>query len=146
MLQVLIVVTIGADICRNNNKISDHVVITTVNSVHSNTCDPSYVGQFVMSLTQSGGYKRCGDEVLRGIVVQMAIESFAKARAMIELSQNALPGRNDVDRHTINSVRISARKKRLALDSVNLKIDPKHFDSTFINSYTDTADNYTQGK
>ena len=65
---------------------------------------------------------------------------------MIELLQKALPGRNDVDRHTINSVRISARKKRLALDSVNLKIDPKHFDSTFINSYTDTADNYTQGK
>ena len=52
MLQVLIVVAIGADICRNNNKISDHVVIIGVNSVHSNTCDPSYIGQFVFLRTR----------------------------------------------------------------------------------------------
>ena len=32
-------------ICRNNNKISGPVVITTVNVVHSNTCDPSYVSK-----------------------------------------------------------------------------------------------------
>ena len=29
---------------RSNNNISDHVIITGVNSVHSNTCDLSYVG------------------------------------------------------------------------------------------------------
>ena len=33
--------------CRKNNKTSDPVVITTDNSVHCNTCDPSYIGQFV---------------------------------------------------------------------------------------------------
>jgi len=33
-------------ICRNNNKISNPVVITIVNTVHYNTCDPSYVGHF----------------------------------------------------------------------------------------------------
>ena len=32
--------------CRSNNKILDPVVITSVNSLHSNTRDPSYVGQF----------------------------------------------------------------------------------------------------
>ena len=45
-----------------------------------------------------------------------------------------------------NNVRIRVRKKKLELDSANIQIDCKHFDPSFINSYKDTADNYTQGK
>ena len=35
--------------------------------------------------------------------------------------------------------------KKLELDSNNIQMDPKYFDSTFINSYVDTSDNYAQG-
>ena len=42
----------------------DPVVITTVNSVDPGTCDPSCIGQFVLSRNRSSGYKRCGDEIL----------------------------------------------------------------------------------
>ena len=116
MLQVLIVIASGAFVFRyhskrNKTKISNHVVITTVNPVHSNLCDPSYVGQFLLSQTQSGDYKRCGDEVLREITVQMAIDPFVNVRAMIKLLQTSLPGRKDVDRHMINNVRLRARRK-----------------------------------
>ena len=34
-------------IARKNNKISDPVIITAVNGIHYNTCDPSYIDQFV---------------------------------------------------------------------------------------------------
>ena len=64
---------------------------------------------------------------------------------MIDLLQKTLFGRKDVDRHMIKNVRYRARKEKLGLDSKNIQIDPKHFDSTFINSYVDTANNYTQG-
>ena len=74
-------------ICRYNNKISDPVVITGVNSVHYNMCDPSYVGQFVLSRTRSGDYKRRGSEFLRKIMVQIAIDPFVDVRAMTELLQ-----------------------------------------------------------
>ena len=37
----------------------------------------------------------------------------------------------------INNVRIRARKKKLELDSVNIILDPKYFN---------TADNYSKGK
>jgi len=46
----------------------------------------------------------------------------------------------------INNVRLRTRRKKLELDSQNIQIDPKHFDSMFIISYVDSADNYTQGK
>lgn len=46
----------------------------------------------------------------------------------------------------INNVRISARKKRLELDSANIDIDPKHFDTSFIDEYNGTVDNYSEGK
>ena len=65
---------------------------------------------------------------------------------MTELLQKALPDRKDIDRRMINNVRIRALKKRLELDSANIQTDPNHFDPSFINSYMDTADNYTQGK
>ena len=78
-------------------------------------------------------------------MVQMDIDPFVNVRVMTELLQKVLPNRKDVDRHMINNIRIRARKKKLELDSANIQIDPKHFDPTFINSYMDTADNYTQG-
>ena len=56
-------------------------------------------------------------------------------RTMTELLQRTLPGRKDIDRHMINNVRIRARKKKLELDSVNIEIDPKHFDQKIITSY-----------
>ena len=62
---------------------------------------------------------------------------------MTELLQKALPDRKDIDRRMINNVRIRALKKRLQFDSANIQTDPNHFDSSFINSYMDTADNYT---
>ena len=74
---------------------SDPVVITGVNSVHSNTRGPSYTGQFVLSQTRSGNYKRYGDEVLREIMVQMAIDLFVNVRVMRELLQKILPVRKD---------------------------------------------------
>ena len=121
-------------ICRNNNKISDHVVITYINSVHSNTCDPSYIGLFLLSRSQSSGYKRCGDEVfLKESMLQMAIDPFVNVRAMTEVLQKALPDRKDVDIHMINNVKIRAGTKKLELDSSNIQIDSNHFDQSFIN-------------
>ena len=76
----------------------------------------------------------------------MDIDPFVSVRAMTELLQKVSPDRKDVDMHMINNIRIRARKKRFQLDSANIQIDPKYFDPTFINSYTDTANNYTQGK
>ena len=67
-------------IVRNKIKILDHVVITIVNLVHSDSRDHSYVGQFILCRTRSGDYKRCGDEVLREIMVQMAIDPFVNDR------------------------------------------------------------------
>ena len=115
------------NIIRNKTKISDHVVITTVKSVHSNSCDPSYICQFVLTRTRSGDYKCCCDEILRTIMVQMTIDPFVNVRVMIELLQKALPGRKDVDIHMINNVRLCVRRKKLELDSKNIQIDSKYF-------------------
>ena len=115
MLQVLLVAASEAFefyvLLEKKTKISDHVVITTVNPVHSNLCDPSYVGQFLLSRIRSGDYKRCDDEVLREIMVQMDIDSFVNSRAMTELLQNVLPRRKNVDRHMINNVRLRVHRK-----------------------------------
>ena len=79
----------------------------------------------VLSRTRSGDYKRCGDEILRKIMVQMAIDPFVNVRAMIELLQKVLLERKDVDRHMVKNVRLHTRRKRLELDSKNIQIDPK---------------------
>ena len=99
-----------------------------------------------MSRTRSGAYKRYGGQILREIMVRIAIDPFVNDRAMTELLQKTLPDRNNVDMYMLNNVRIRERRKKLALDSVNIQFDPKHFDRTFIDSYIDTAENYTQGK
>ena len=114
--------------------------------MHNNSCDPTYVGQFVICRTRSGDYARCGDEVIREVMVQMVIDPFVSVRAMISLLRKALPDRKNVDRHMINIVRIRARKKKLDLDSRNIHIDTKHFDTSFIKLYIYTDDNYTEDK
>ena len=43
--------------------------------------------------------------------------------------------------HTINNVRICARKKRLELHSANIEIDHKRVNPNFITSYREAADN-----
>ena len=62
-------------------------------------------------------------------------------REFSSLDCKALPDRKDVDRYMINNVRIRARRINLQLDSKRIRIDPKHFDSSFIKSYVNTADN-----
>ena len=76
--------------------------------MHYNTYDPTYSGQLVLCRTRSGDYKRCGDEVIKEIMVQLAITPFVNVRAMTNLLQKALLERKDVDRHMIKNVRIRA--------------------------------------
>ena len=129
-----------------NNKSSDPVEITRVTPSYSDTCDPLNVDQLVLCRSRSGAYARCGYEDLKEIMVQMAINPYVSVRSMTTLLQNALPKGEDVDRHMINNIRIRARRRKLELDSKRIRIDPKHFDSSFIKSYVNSADNYTEGK
>ena len=88
---------------------SDPVVITGVCGVHSNTCNPTFVDQFVLSWTRANIYKKCADHSLQEVVVQMSIEPFVSDRAIRELLSKVLSERKFIDRHTINNVRIRAR-------------------------------------
>ena len=78
-------------------------------------------------------------------MVQMSIEPFVSVRAIRELLSNVLPERKFIDRHMINNVRICARQKKRELLNANIIIHPKHFDTSFIENYKDTSDNYTEG-
>ena len=49
---------------------SDPVVITSVISSHSDKCDPSDVDQLVLCRSCSSAYARCGDQVLKEIMVK----------------------------------------------------------------------------
>ena len=89
------------------------MVITNVIPSHSDTCDPTDVDQLVLCRSHSGAYARCGDEVLKEIIVQMTINPYGSIRSMTTLLQKALPERKDVDRHMINNVRIRARRRKL---------------------------------
>ena len=125
---------------------SHPVVITNVIPSHSDTCDPTDVDQLVLCRSRSDAYVRCGDEVLKEIMVQMAINPYVSVRSMTTLLQKALPKREDVDRHMINNVRIRARRRKLEFDSKSIRIDPIMFDSSFIKFYVSTANNYTEDK
>ena len=48
---------------------SDPVIITGVCGVHSNTCNSTFVDQFVLSRTRAGIYKKCADHSLQEIMV-----------------------------------------------------------------------------
>ena len=61
---------------------SDPVIITEVCGFHSNTCNPAFVNQFVLSRTRAGVYKKCDDHSLQEVMVQMTIEPFVSVRAI----------------------------------------------------------------
>jgi len=124
---------------------SDPVVITKVCGSHSNTCNPAVLDQFVLSRTRAGIYKKCNDHSLQEVMLQMAIEPFVSVRAMRGLLSKVLPDRVFIDRHMINNVRIRARHRKRELERSNIVIHPKHFDTSFIETYKDTSDNYTEG-
>ena len=65
-------------VIKSHYKITDFVVITSVYPMHYNTCDHTYSGRLVLCRTQSSDYRRCGDEVVREIMVQMDINHFVK--------------------------------------------------------------------
>ena len=46
----------------------------------------------------------------------------------------------------MHNARIRQRKKKLELDYANIDIDPKEFDTLYITSYQDTANNYSKSK
>ena len=46
----------------------------------------------------------------------------------------------------INNVRIRARKKKLGLETVDIEINSKDFDTSFITTYRGTSDNDTDDK
>ena len=129
-----------------NHTTSEHVVIIRIIPNYSDSCDPTNVDQLVLCRSRSGTYARCGDVVLKEFMVQMAITLYVGVRSMTTLLQKALPERKDVDIHMINNVRIRACRRKLELDSKRIRIDPKHFGSSFIKSYVSTVDNYTEGK
>ena len=80
-------------------------------------------------------------------MVQMSIEHFVSVRAIRESLSNVMPKRKFIDRHIINNVRIRVRQRKRELVNANIDIHPKYFDSpSFIETYKDTSDNYTEGK
>ena len=85
---------------------SDPVIITGVCGVHSNTCNPAVLDQFVLSRTRTGIYKKCADHSLQEVTVQISLELFVSVRAIRELLSKVLPERKFIDRHMINNVRI----------------------------------------
>ena len=66
-------------------------------------------------------------------------------RAIRELLSKVLPENKFIDRHIINNVRIRARQRKIELLNANIEIHPKDFDTSFIETYKDTSDNYTEG-
>ena len=89
-------------------------------------------------------YKKYADHSLQEIMVQMSIESYVSVRAIRELLFKVIPDRKFIDRHIINNVRIRDRQKKIVLENSNIEIHPKHFDTSFIETYKDTSDNYTE--
>ena len=91
---------------------SDAVIITGVCEVHSNTCNPSFVDQFVLSRTRTGIYKKYADHYLQEFMVQMSIEPFVSVRVIRDLLSKVLPEKKFYNRHMINNVRIHARQRK----------------------------------
>ena len=61
---------------RNSHSNTDLVVVTAVCGDYFNTYDLSYVDQFVLTRTCSGNYKKCADQCIKEVMVQMDIELF----------------------------------------------------------------------
>ena len=71
--------------------------------------------------------------------------AFVSVRVIRELLSKVLPERTFIDRHMINNVNICARQSKRELLNTNIEIYPKHFDTSFIDTYKKTSDNYTEG-
>ena len=124
---------------------SDPVIITGVCGVHSNTFNPAILDQFLLLRTRAGIYKECADHSLQEVMVQMSLEPFVSVRAIRELLSKVMSDKKFIDRHMINNVGIRARQRKRELENSNIEIHPKHFDTSFIETYKDTCDNYTEG-
>ena len=74
----------------------------------------------------------------------MYIEPFVSVRAIRELLSKVLPENKFIDRHIINNVRIRARQRKRELENSDIEIHPKRFDTSFVETYKDTSDNYTE--
>ena len=96
------------DVERNKYSNTDSVIVTAVCGVHSNTCDPSSVDQFVLARTRSGNYNKCADQCIKEVMVQMDIEPFVSSRVIRELLSKVMPERKYIDKNMINKVRIRA--------------------------------------
>ena len=97
LLRVVVVGVFFKDVERNKYPKSDQVATTAVWGVHYNTCDPSNVHQFVLERTRSGYYKKCADQSLKEVMVQMDTEPFVSVRAVRELLSKAMPNRKHQD-------------------------------------------------
>ena len=126
--------------------LSDIVMITSVCGLHSNTCDPSFRDQYVLTRTRSGQYKKCTDSALQRIMHQMSIDKELNVRTMIQLLKNVLPSRKSIDRYMINNVRLRALKTRSEMEISNIPLEPCHFDTSFITEFKESSDNYSEGK
>ena len=76
-------------------------------------------------------------------MVQMSIESFL-VRAIRELLSKVMPERKFIDRHIINNVRIRVRQRKRKVVNANIVTHPKHLDTSFIEIFKDTSNNYTE--
>ena len=126
------------DVERNTCSNNDSVVITAVCVVHSNTCHPSYVYQFVLARTCSSNYNKCADQCLKEVMVQMNLEPFVSIRARREFISKVVSERKYIDKNMINNIRIRAQTKKLELEDADIETDPEHVDTSFITSYRDT--------
>ena len=69
------------DVERDKCADAGHVVITAIGGFHSNTGDHSHEDQFVLVRVRAGDYKKCDNQYLKEVMVQMAIWHFVSVKA-----------------------------------------------------------------
>ena len=67
--------------------------ITYIYGYHTNTCDFSYLDQFVIARTRSSDYQKCIDQFPTEIMLQIDIARCLNVRAMAMLIQKVLPSK-----------------------------------------------------
>ena len=63
---------------------------------------------FLLARTRYSDYKKCDNQSLIEVMIQMDIEPFISVRAVRELLSKIISERKYIDRHMINNVRIHA--------------------------------------
>lgn len=127
-------------------RVSDSLEIIQVCGLHTNTCDPRFADQYVVTGTCSGEYKKCTDLVFQKITYQMSIDQEVSARIMSTLLKKVSPTRKSIKRHMINNVRLRALKTKNDLDDSNIEIKSFQFDQIFITEYNENTDNFFESK